>query len=43
MSKMKYTEPEIEIINFENEDIIVTSGFDLEEDKISGLNLYDGN
>ena len=40
---MKYIEPEIEIINFENEDIIVASGFDLEEDKISGLNLYDGN
>ena len=37
---MKYIEPEIEIINFENEDIIVASGFDLEEDNLNGLNLY---
>lgn len=45
---MKYTEPEMEILAFETEDVIITSGFDLDEDGlqqkaagVSLLGLYD--
>ena len=33
MDKKKYTTPEMEIVEFEAEDIIVTSGENLEDDE----------
>ena len=35
MKKNKYTKPEIEVIVFENEDVIIASGIILPEDPLS--------
>lgn len=36
----KYTTPEVEIIQFQTEDIITTSTMDEVDDKLNGMSVY---